>query len=696
MVKKKKTKNYNNVGEIIAEIAEALRPPERMTVSEAAEKYRYVNQPGAFVGQWDNTITPYMREPMDTLASRTYDKLAFVGPAQSGKTDALILNGVVYTVKVDPMDALLYCPTSTAARDFSMRRIDRLHQHSKAVGEMLIGRADADNTFDKHYRSGNILTMSYPSVTELAGRPVGRIYMTDYDRIPDDVGGDGSAFHLAYQRTTTFGSFAMCAAESSPSRPVLDPKWIATSPHEAPPCTGILGLYNQGDRRRWQWPCPSCWEWFEGKFELLVWEEKGSNLESARTVRMACPHCGDLIHPDERKEMQQWGIWVPDGMKVSSDGRLVGRRPTSEFASFWLRGTAAAFVSWTKLVNVYLDAMDEYRRTGSEESLKKFRNNDMGEPYIPMSQDTLRTPEVLMARKTPRERGVVPFGVRFLVATVDVQKDRFCVQVTGIMPGEPFDMVPIDRFELRKSLVLDEDGDPDRVRPASRLSDWDLLIDKVMEREYPLEDESGRKMGIKMTGCDSGGEAGVTDKAYSFYRRLMRMGLAQFFILIKGDRYPNKPRTRIEFPDSKKKSNQNGARGDIPMLFINTNVMKDSLAGRLDAVQPGTGMIHIGSWLPNNWFLEMCAEVRTDKGWENPKQLRNEAFDLTNYAASICIERRLLDIERINWQKPPAWAAEWDENTTISTPVVNDEGEKVYVRPTESKIDFAALAKELA
>ena len=43
----------------------------------------------------------------------------------------------------------------------------------------------------------------------------------------------------------------MTAAESSPGRVITDAKWIRKTPHEAPPTTGILSLYNRGDRRLW-------------------------------------------------------------------------------------------------------------------------------------------------------------------------------------------------------------------------------------------------------------------------------------------------------------------------------------------------------------------------------------------------------------------------------------------------------------
>lgn len=38
---------------------------------------------------------------------------------------------------------------------------------------MLLPGKDADNVFDKHLRTGMIPALAWPSVTELAGRPVG-------------------------------------------------------------------------------------------------------------------------------------------------------------------------------------------------------------------------------------------------------------------------------------------------------------------------------------------------------------------------------------------------------------------------------------------------------------------------------------------------------------------------------------------
>lgn len=697
--------NYYNLGAIVVELANDLfQAVERLSVSEAAAKYRVLNNPGSYKGPWLNSMTPYMVDPMDVLASRDYTGCVFVGPAQCGKTDALLLNWVTYNVTVNPMDMILYNPSQAMARDFSTRRIDRLHRHSPEVGAQLKKARDTDNKFDKHYRSGIILTLSWPSVAEFAGRPIPLVALTDYDRMDDDIEGEGSPFDLASKRTTTYGSYAMTLAESSPSRE-FDPEkaktWIAATKHEAPPVEGILALYNRGDRRRRYWGCPSCDNWFEPDFPLLKWDETKRNIvDKAETVYMECPYCQHHIMPDMRKPIDARGMWVQDGVEVHKGGVLVGEPIRSKIASFWLNGTVAAFITWKTLVSNYLNAEEEFHRTGSQEALKKFYNTDLGQPYRPRGLIDARVPEVLKARAEQVPEKEVTSDVRFLVACVDVQKNMFVVCVFGICPGDPFDVRVIDRFQVRKSKRLDNDGDHDWVKPHAYLEDWDELVTQVMDKTYPLADDSGRRMQIKLTVCDSGGREGVTTNAYNFVRRLRNppqdapelAGYSGRFHLVKGDHVAGAPRARITYPDAGRKDKYNAARGDVAVLLFNSNILKDDLNNRLDCVVPGAGMFHFPDWLPDSVYVEMCAEHRdTGKGWLNPSGSRNEQWDLSYYCLGVCVSQ-LLNVERIDWSNPPKWACDWDENILIST----SDGKKRFATAGNSEYDFGKFANALA
>lgn len=687
--------SFKSVSDIFIAAAEQFKKADRLSVTQAAEKYVYIKKLGARTARWSQALTPYMVEPQDSLISRLLSGTIFVGPSQSGKTEALILNWIAYSVIQDPADMILYNPTQNMSRDFAVRRVDRLNAHSPEMQRRLIKARSGDNKQAKQYTSGMILNLSWPTVSEMAGKPVGRVAITDYDRIDDDIGGEGSAFDLAQMRTITYGSFAMTCAESSPSKPITDPRWMPSSPHQAPPAGGILALYNRGDRRRWYWPCMSCGEWFEGNFRHLVWEPMENPLDAADTVKMQCPICGNKIRPDQRSDMNDWGLWLKDGQTIHN-GKIVGRGDRSKTASFWLNGVAAAFQTWGEIVVKYLNASKEFDQTGSENGLQQFYNNVLGEPYRPKAQELERLPEVLQARAEDfggdEECPEVPPGVRFLIATVDVQKNAFVVQIHGISPGAPFDIAIVDRFPIFKSLRYDADGDRLWVRPGVYQEDWDRLIDEVMLRTYPLSDGSGRKMMVKITVCDSGGEDGVTTNAYDFFRSLRKKGLANRFHLVKGNSNASAPRVYVDFPDQKRKDKMAAARGDVPVMFLNSNVWKDTLSNRLDSVTPGKGMIRFPLWLKPGFYKELCAERREDKGWKGTRGTRNEAWDLLYYCLGVCSSPSLR-VDQIEWSNPPIWAQQWDKNPLI---IKEQDGKTLLTAAPVGVIDFASLGEKLA
>src|SRR5690606_6084355 len=141
-----------------------------------------------------------------------------------------------------------------------------------------------------------------------------------------------------------------------------------------------------------------------------------------------------------------------------------------------------------------------------------------------------------------------------------------------------WDATLVDRFPIRKSKRVDPEH-PEMVvpvEPASYMEDWELLIEAVIEKSYEVADGSGRRMQIKATACDSGGQEGVTPMAYNFWRRLKDdedgRGHHMRFQLVKGVPLPSAPRVKIAYPDSGRKDRKAGARGEIPILEINSNL----------------------------------------------------------------------------------------------------------------------------
>jgi phage terminase large subunit GpA-like protein len=691
-------KRYSSLKEIVADLSEIMLPPERISVSDAAAKYRVVYNPPAYVGPWDNETVPYNREVMDTLESRDYSAVCFVAPAQSGKTEC-ISNWLAYNITCDPSDFMLVEKSQTEARNFSMMKIDRMLRHSPELGTRMLNSSSADNTFDKMFKSGTYLSIAWPTVNALSGKTIRRVALTDYDRFPVDIGGEGAAFDLARRRTNSYKRLGMTYVESSPSFDVSDHRWSPTTPHEAPPCdAGILGIYNRGDRRRWYWKCPHCADHFEPAFSLMRWPDSNDLMECAETAYMACPHCfetnGAIIESHQKRELNLGGVWIKDGETIDKHGNRSGTARRSDIASFWVKGPATAFGQWQTLVINYLLAMQEYESTGNDRPLKTTYNTDQGEPYIPPSLRDARTPEDLMDRAKDFGERVVPEGVRFLVASIDVQKHKFVVQVHGIKPAlNTVDMVVIDRFDIQKSERRDEDNERYLVNPASYPEDWDLITTQVIERAYPLDDGSGRQMSIKLVGCDSGGRAGVTTRAYEYYRRLKQSGLAGRFYLLKGASHKSAPRVQKSFPDSDRKDRNAGARGEIPVLMLNTNILKDWVDAALGRTEPGAGYIEFADWLTLDFYKELCVETRNSKGeWENLKSLRNESWDLLEYCYALCVALRA---EKIDWDNPGfSWAREWDKNTLVMH-VDTTTGVKHNVKDESLSSKLEKLAKQV-
>ena len=690
--------DYTTLGELVVALSEAFQPPERLTVSESAEKYRYINNPGSYVGPWKNSTAPYLKEVMDCFTDREHEAVIFCAPAQCGKTE-VFLNWVAHGVLCDPMDMLLVEKSQVSARDFSRRRVDRLHRHTPVIGERILPGNSGDNVFDKMYRNGMLLTLSWPSINELSGRPVGRVFLTDYDRMPQDVDGEGAPFDLAHKRTTTFRSSRKTVAESSPGFIAEDPRWLAATAHEAPPCRGILALYNRGDRRRWYWKCPHCKEWFEPSFSLLQWSDTQDTVEAGKSAMMVCPHCATLLPPEAKYDLNQTGRWVRDGQTLTKSDKLEGLPYRSSFASFWLKGVAAAFAPWSSLVANYIRAEQEYQRTGSQEALKATVNTDQGEPYVVRGSQASRLPDDLKNGATNYVEREVPPDVRFLIATADVQKNRFVVQVFGIAPAKNnlYGMYVIDRIDIIKSNRLDEDGERLWVKPHMHLEDWHLLKERVLDLTYPLMGQDG-EMAIKLMLCDSGGADGVTHNAYAFWERLSRAGDNDHrrFMLVKGQKNPAAPRVEITYPDTtNRKDRKAGARGNVPVMMLNVNMLKDRLDGMVDLPE-GEGGVHIPSWMPDEVFTEMTTEVRTPKGWENRSRKRNEAWDLATYCIGACTH---LGVDRFDWEgdRLPAWAMPWPDNSLVQLNTINPAtGEsKPFAKEQKHGQDLASLAAKL-
>ncbi|EGJ7461814.1 phage terminase large subunit family protein [Escherichia coli] len=647
-----------------------LRAPRRMLVADAVAQYMRVPMGAGNSVPWDPLVAPYVIEPMNCLASREYDAVIFVGPARTGKTIGLIDGWVIYNVICDPADMLIIQMTEEKAREHSKKRLARTFRVSPEVVSRLSPNKNDNNVYDRTFLAGNYLKIGWPSVNIMSSSDYKCVALTDYDRFPEDIDGEGDAFSLASKRTTTFMSSGMTLVESSPGRDVKDVKWRRTSPHEAPPTTGILSLYNRGDRRRWYWPCPHCGEYFQPCGDVVAgFRDIADPVLASEAAYIQCPSCSGRIMPEQKRELNGRGVWLRDGESINADGSRYGDPRRSRIASFWMEGPAAAYQTLSQLVYKLLTAEQEYETTGSEETLRAVINTDWGLPYLPRASMEQRKSELLEQRAEPVPSRSVPDGVNFLVATVDVQAGRhrrFVVQVTGY--GSRGERWIIDRYNITQPLRSDCDGESQRIDPASYPEDWDVLLTDVFHKSWPLASDPSQQMRLMAMAVDSGGEDGVTDNAYKFWRRCRRDGLGKRIYLFKGDSIRRAKLISRTFPDNTGRTGRRAqAAGDVPLWLLQTDALKDRVNNALWRDSPGPGYVHFPDWLGSWFYDELTYEERSSDGkWSKPGRGANEAFDLMVYAEALVI---LHGYEKIRWPDAPEWASRetWLECVPDST-----------------------------
>ena len=589
--------------------------------------------------------------------------LAGRGMVATHNTMGLLDGWLARNITCDPGDMLIVQMSQEKAREYSKTRVDRAIRNSPRLADLMSTRGHDDNTHDKLFKHGMWVKIGWPSATQLSSSDYRYVALTDYDRMPDDIDEEGAAYALGLKRTTTFLSRGMCMVESSPGREYTDPYWEPETPHEAPPATGIIGIYNRSDRRRWYWQCPDCHEYFEAAPGLKLFSTLPPENELMEMVRSAnlpdmaehharvvCPHCGSTIEQKHKPHLNriETARWAADGQTVDRDGGVSGESTRSSIAGYWLGGVAATYQKWDSLILRYLQGLRELALSGSDLSLKVTINTDQGAPYLPRHLIADKDSSA-QDRVEDLERYMVPDEARFLIATADVQggaNGRFVCEVRAW--GEDAKSWLVDRFAI---WATERDGVTAKVDPAGYPEDWELLTKRLVLATYKTS--SGKELRVLRTGVDTGGEDGVTHNAYAWLRSLRRVGLSSRVMLLKGGSHQDE---RPMFKGSAKLNNGKAMK-DMPVWILNTNYFKDLVAASLRRKTPGPGYFHVPRWLPDTYFDELRAEVRDTNGkWRKIKP-RNEALDLWVYSLAILESLGYGPKGRLSWTDPPAWAA---------------------------------------
>lgn len=631
---------------LINNITPFVLPPERVTTLEAAEKYLMLKTGGG-MAPWRRKKTPYMIEPMNCLTQRAYSSVIFMGPARSGKTEALLKAQVCHAVKCDPSDIMIVHMNQGESEYFSKTEIDPMLRASKDLRDCLSSVARDNNVSYIRLKAGNVIKLAHPVDATFRGKSFKYILLTDYDAIRPPSEGD--VFTLSQMRTKSYQSSGMVLAESSPGLEVTDLSWTQKNKHHCPPAHGIASLYMGGDRRRFYWQCPECGEFFIPDFEHLFFDrEETDPVKAAQHVAMGCPDCGGQIEEKQKNALNLSGLWLKEGEKADQNRIITGNGLKSTSASFWLPGPVAGFSKWgVDFVQKYIKAKNTIDRTGDDSSMQTFVNTDVGSPYVREREIEIDT-DALNENIIDLKMGVAPKDTKFLLGTVDVQGGkhrRFVCQIVAIMNGKKQHIV--DRFNITH--FIDEKGNESPIRPDLYSEHWEMLNKRILDRWFKIE--SGGHVKPIMLGYDTNGEPGVYDRAREYYKANHLKYKGRLFP-IKGASHKMETLVELRKPEPSKEQNKVRRRrkkvsNELPLYFLNTNKLKDIITANLQIKIGEDRCVTYPEDIDGSFFDELVSEERDGSGkWH--QNGANESFDLCSYAWAILVYKNWVNFDNFD------------------------------------------------
>ncbi len=381
------------------QIAARWQPPPRLSLSEWADRYFYLSaESAAEPGRW--RTLPYQRGILDAITDPVVERVTLMKSARVGYTKC-INAAIGYYMHQDPCPIMVVQPTVEDAQGYSKEEIAPMLRDVEVLAAIV-------REPTAKISESTILAKSFPGGTlTMVGANSGRgfrrvsrriVIFDEVDGYPPSAGAEGDQIKLGIRRTEYY----------------WNRKIIAGSTPLVAGASRIEEMFEAGDRRRYQVPCPSC-----GHRDILVFHEGDRGHFMAwpdgkpEQAHFVCRKNGCVIEDHQKRAMLEGGTWV-------AEGDFRGHASFHIWAAYSLSPNAG----WGQLAEEFIDA----KRQGPEK-LKTFVNTALGETWHERGE----APdwERLFLRREPYRIGSVPLGVRFLTAGVDVQKDRFVYEVVG-------------------------------------------------------------------------------------------------------------------------------------------------------------------------------------------------------------------------------------------------------------------------
>lgn len=590
---------------------DGIEPPARLTVSEWADRYRYLSPEGsAEHGPWRTERTPYLREIMDNLSETSPVCVnVFAKGSQIGATEAGVC-WAGYVIDRSPGPMLILMPTDDTVQTNVRTRYDPMIEACPSVRAKVPpkGSKDGGNTLNyKSFPGGAMVFRGTNSPAGLAGNPIGKLHFDEVDRAPRDSGGEGSPLVLARRRLATFGAKRK---EFYTSTPTIEGE------------SQIWDLFEATDQRYYNVPCPHC-----GEFQAIEWAQIKWKGDGAPWLE--CVHNGCVIEERSKPGMLANGKWIPTA--ECPDPSVRGYHLSALYSPL-------GWYSWFQAREEFLAAHRLMKKSRDATAMKAWVNTVLGLPFAEKGEAPPW--EVLYSRRGDYERNKVPAGGLMLTAAADVQSNRIEVEIRAWGPN-------FQSWSVDKRVFPGDAGQASG--PRSPWPAMDALLSESWEHEL------GGRIAITTLAIDSSDQ---TQAVYNWTRNKPTSRV----MAVKGS--SDRAHALISVPKRVDvRIDGKTVEGGATLWIVGTALAKSELYTWLKQSRPAadepvpTGWMHWPTDYDQEWFEQLTAEslvMKVQRGyrtfvWEKNRE-RNEALDLAVYnraaAAMIGVDR----FEQSKWE----------------------------------------------
>lgn len=381
-----------------------LKLPSRvsgMLISEYIQGRRVMPLNSPIPGKVDLSITPWIIEIIDNMSPLSHIKWTFsMKAAQVAMTFGMECV-IAYTIGESPCDMMFASGTADLLETWAGKRLDPaidscgLRHLVKAQVENRKSRRSGDKLLKKEFPGGFLNMVTLGSSAQLRSDSVKRLMCDEIDEAPAKIKGQGNPLDIVKARMNAYGDRAKA--------------WYNSTPTETE-TSNIYERFKLGDQREFFVYCPHCGreqylQWGEaGKFGIQFEKDENGNLVEG-SVWYMCIENGCKITEAQKYQIVRQGRWKPTAKSTSKKIR-----------SYHINSLYAppGAIGWEEIVMEWILAQKD------SEKLKTFINLYLGEPFNEQGERPKLTK--LFTLRGNYTRGIVPDGVIFLTASVDVQR----------------------------------------------------------------------------------------------------------------------------------------------------------------------------------------------------------------------------------------------------------------------------------